>query len=148
MRSIQTDELPKAAGRPARQPPSDRRAPIVAGNREGLLPKMVRQPEHVCGELVEIIRIHSLRLVTQTITSLIRSNDVKAPLGQRLNLVSPAKPELRESVEQENQGTSRGAGLRYVQLDSVRSDPREPRMLIGVGHSHLFQCTGPPPVIF
>src|SRR5581483_5236862 len=124
------------AGRSARQPPSDRPAPIMAGNREGLLTKMVREPEHVRSESVEIIRVHASRLVTEVVASLIRSNNVKAALGERCNLFSPAEPKLGKSVEQEDQRTARRTGLRYMQLDAIRRDPRKPR--IDIGHSRLF----------
>ena len=73
----------------------------MSGDREGLLSKMVGEPENVRGELVEIIRLHAFRLITKVVASLIRSHHVKATLGERRDLLPPRKPELGESVEQE-----------------------------------------------
>ena len=83
--------------------PGDRRAPVVADNHKPLVVQGVGNTDHILGQLDDIIRLNGLGPVAAAIAALVRHRNLKAGLDQRVDLVPPQIPALREAVEKNHQ---------------------------------------------
>lgn len=68
--------------------------------------------------MIEIVTRDAARLVAEIVAALVGRNDVKAPSRKRPDLVTPAVPEFRESVQEKDERPCFGD----MQMNSVGWD--------------------------
>src|SRR5579884_3445695 len=82
------------------QPPPDRCAPVVSNHSERSPTELIGQAGNVSGEEIEMIAVHALGLIAEIVATKIWRDHVKTLFGNVSDLVPPAIPELRKSVQQ------------------------------------------------
>ena len=63
----------------------------------------VGQGEDVVSDAIELVGADALRLAAEVLAALVGSDAVQACLGERIDLVTPVEPELREAVQQDGE---------------------------------------------
>ena len=93
--------MPDDAGDPfgvqQRELPHDHRAPVVADEHCLLVADVVEQPEHVAGQVDDVVRVDRLGSDRRAVAALVGSQHAVARLGQRRNLVAPRVRRARGS---------------------------------------------------
>ena len=84
--------------------PRDRRAPVVADDNEALVTEGVRQSDDVVRQLDDVVGF-DLRRAVAAVAALVRRGDLEPGFNQRVNLMSPEIPALREAVQENDQRT-------------------------------------------
>src|SRR5687767_443134 len=103
MGDVDDDLAAQALGAEGGEPPGDGGAEVVAHDVDLLAGRdLVREAEDVSGELVERVGGDVGRLVTGVVAALVEREDAQPSGGERLDLVTPAVPEIGEAVEEEN----------------------------------------------
>jgi hypothetical protein len=134
MRGIQRREGPHTAGMLPGQPPANRSAPIVPNYGECLLAEAIGESDDIGRKVVEIIVAGANGLVAEIVASLIGRDDMESTLRQRWDLVTPAVPELGESVQKKYQRPIRRASFGDVKIDSVGRDSAEAHDVFELDH--------------
>jgi hypothetical protein len=86
-----------------RRMPGDRRAPIVADHDELFMAKRIRQSGDVVRQLDDVVGFDLSGTVTAAVAALVWRGDLEPRFNQRVNLMSPEIPALREAVQENDQ---------------------------------------------
>src|SRR5262249_53850032 len=86
--------------------PRDRRTPIMADHDETLLTKSGSEARDVAAQFDDVVGLDRLGFVTAAVTSLIRDSDLKACGDERIDLMPPQVPALREPVQKNHERTA------------------------------------------
>jgi hypothetical protein len=73
----------------AREPPTDRSAPVVPDDVECFLTEVISQSDDVRSKFIEAIATNARGFVTEVIAALIRCDYPKSSFGEVWNLISP-----------------------------------------------------------
>ncbi len=129
--------------------PGDGRAPVVPDHVEPFVALGAGQCENVGGREAHAIVSRALRLARKVVSALVRRDDAEPAFGQRLEIVAPGEPELRKSVQQDDERTvsrSRGRAVQrhIVDGDETKLDQRL-RQSLDPMLVRLALSRGPPP---
>jgi hypothetical protein len=83
--------------------PGDRPAPIVADQRRRFGTELSDQAADIGGEQVDAVGLEALRLRRQVVAACVWRDHSEARRRERLDLQAPTEPELRETVQQDDQ---------------------------------------------
>jgi len=122
MRDVEDGEFFQPFGELDRHRPCHRRAPVVADQPRLLDAKVVEQADHVAGEHVHIVGRDAPRFIGQIVAALVRDDDTEACRCQRGDLLSPAVPEFRKAVQQNDRRSVFGAVGHDVKIDVIGLD--------------------------
>jgi hypothetical protein len=103
----------------------------VPDDHRGFLTELVDEPADVLGRLVGRVVGELLQSRRQVVAAEVGRDDAEARVDERLDLLPPAVPELREAVQQEDLWSS--AGLDVVQLGVADSSVALAETRIGGG---------------
>src|SRR5262245_18795016 len=92
-------DRPHASRVQKRRMPGDRRAPIVTDDDELLVAKRIRQSDDIIRQLDDVVGFDLRGAVTAAVAALVRRDDLEPGFNQRVNLMSPEAPALREAVQ-------------------------------------------------
>src|SRR5262245_14033479 len=93
--------------------PCDASAPVVTDEHRRLSTTLVDQTVDVVGQLPHVVRGNAVRSRGQVIAARVWCDNPKSCCRERLDLQPPAVPELRETMQQNDQRTV--AGLYVMQ---------------------------------
>ena len=122
MRRVEDRHALDRSGPARRHPPGDRRAPVVADQREALATDSLGQGEDVVGQRVETIGRRAPGLGAEVVAALVGRDHPEARRGQWLDQLTPAEPEFRKPMQQYHQRPVRGASLSHVQGHPIGQD--------------------------
>ena len=100
--------------------PGDGRAPVVTGDHRGICAERVQQTDHIAYQVQKRVLLDGLGAVGLAVAAHVWRDRAKASFPERLKLVPPGIPRLRESMTQEHERT--GAAFGDVHANSVRFD--------------------------
>ncbi len=115
--------------------PGDRRPPIVTGNRRGFFAQSIQQADHVADQMQQRVFFDFGGSIGAAITAHVGGDRVEAGFGQRLKLMAPGIPGLREAVTEQDQRTF--ALLGDVHSNPIGLDRAVPHLVHGSLHSEL-----------
>src|SRR5581483_1568237 len=121
MGDVDDAELLDPIGIPSREPPGDRRSPIMSDHERLLAPCPIHEPEHVVAQRVQAVGCDPGRFIAEIVAPLIGGQNAKALGGEKRKLAMPSVPEFGKSVKKDEQWSVLGAGRRYVKTDAVDS---------------------------
>ena len=119
MGNVHDDQLLDALGIFERDPPGDRRAPVVPDKKNLLAAIGIDEPDNIFGQLIYFVGGNTLRLIAQVITALVGSDNQVALFGKVIDLLAPGIPEFRKPMEEEDHRAVLRPCLHHMQLYSV-----------------------------
>jgi hypothetical protein len=134
MRRIHHRELLEALGVAGCNPPAHRPTPVMADNRESMVPEMIGKTGDIGSEHVQIVGRHLRRLVAQIVAALIWRNDMVARGRERLDVLEPRSPIFGKTVQQYDKAAVRRTGLGKMQPNPIHRYVLEMKIL----HSYSF----------
>jgi hypothetical protein len=120
--------------------PGDRSAPVVTDQPRGLRTKVFDQAANVGGEQVDSVGLEALWLRRQVVATRVGGDHAKTRRREGRDLQPPAKPELWEAVQQNDQRPIPGLDVMQVHVTHLgvtlpKLDP-DVREQAGGGHRH------------
>src|SRR5690606_24968887 len=132
----------------ARQVPSHQPTPVVANQSESGEISTVCERQHIPCELVDRVSFDALGLFAQVVASLVRRNDPIARTGERLDLMPPPPPDLRQAMQQNVRPAVLRTGFDHMPRDPVRHGRQTRASPLRIGPRRLLgaidQLKGPP----
>src|SRR5215472_8379661 len=101
---IQDGKFGDALGMQQSGAPCDSRAPIVTGEKDFLLPKLIRDGDNVRDQFGQCVSGDAPGLAAEVVSTLVGYDDAKSRCRQRLDLFAPSIPEFREAMKKHNDG--------------------------------------------
>jgi hypothetical protein len=128
-----------------RQRPRSGSTPVVADHERRLGPALPDQTADVGGQLAGAVSRDAVRLRRQVVTPQVGRDDAKARRRQRRDLQPPAIPELRETMQQNDQRPVAGLDVMQPHLPHLGialpnfgpAARHKPAQRIGRTHEHL-----------
>src|SRR5215469_12959664 len=97
---IQDGKFGDALGMQQSGAPCNSRAPIVTGEKDLLLPKLIRDGDYVRDQFGQCVRGDAPRLAAEVVSTLVGHYDAKSRCRQRLDLPVPPIPKLGKTVQE------------------------------------------------
>ena len=89
---------------PHRRIPRHSGSPIVSGEEDLFAPDLIGNGNHILRNFSEPVIAHFGRLAALVVAALIGHDDAKSCVRERPDLLTPAIPELRKTMEQNKRG--------------------------------------------
>ena len=103
-----------------RERPGGGSAPVVADHQRGLGTALLDETADVIGQVGGAVGVDAVRLGRQVVPPQVGRDDPEARCRERRDLQSPAVPELREAVQQNDQRTCTGLDVMQVHIADFR----------------------------
>ena len=120
VRAVEDDSAVDLLRTSSRQMPRQNRAPVMADQGERRSPYCCCEAEHVVSQHIHHVGPKTLGLAGEIVAALVGHQDAKASRRERLDLMPPAIPELREAMQQNDQRPVSRASRHGMKRHAVR----------------------------
>src|SRR5215216_3088366 len=110
MRNIENSQTLQSFGMFVRQHPYHHRAPVMAHQIDFFVVQRIYQPDNIVHKFSHTIALNSFWLIAQVVSALIGDNDTKSGCGKRWDLIDPAAPGFRKTMQQNDRNSALWTG--------------------------------------